>query len=132
MLSKAVVAIARILAIVLVGAGMAGIASVAGARQVAFLAGVVAIGVGGVFVLASNQASWLPVIQRPATGSAEGTESASGLFGRGYGVAAVVGLLGTGLVIGSAIDVDVALLVAGVAGVAALVFMTIPGRTGQT
>jgi hypothetical protein len=115
----AMVAIARIVAIVLIGAGIAGISSLAGVRQLGFVAGVIAIGVGGVIVLASNQVSWLPSTQR----NRDHVEPAGGLFGRGYGAAAVVGLLGAGLVMGSAISSDTVLIVAGLAGLIALALL---------
>ena len=106
MAGSGLAAVARIVAIVLVGAGIGSLASLAGLRPLAFAAGVVAILVGGVFVLATNQATWLPGSGASASAAAAQRrgDEAGELLGNGYGVAVVVGLIGTGLVLGSAID----------------------------
>ena len=106
MVGGGVAAVARVVAIVLVGAGIGSLASLAGLRPLAFAAGVVAILVGGVFVLATNQATWLPGSGASASAAASQRrgDEAGELLGNGYGVAVVVGLIGTGLVLGSAID----------------------------
>jgi len=106
MAGSGLAAVARIVAIVLVGAGIGSLASLAGLRPLAFAAGVVAILVGGVFVLATNQATWLPGSGASASAAASQRrgDEAGELLGNGYGVAVVVGLIGTGLVLGSAID----------------------------
>ena len=106
MAGSGLAAVARIVAIVLVGAGIGSLASLAGLRPLAFAAGVVAILVGGLFVLATNQATWLPGSGASASAAASQRrgDEAGELLGNGYGVAVVVGLIGTGLVLGSAID----------------------------
>ena len=106
MVGGGVAAVARVVAIVLVGAGIGSLASLADLRPLAFAAGVVAILVGGVFVLATNQATWLPGSGASASAAASQRrgDEAGELLGNSYGVAVVVGLIGTGLVLGSAID----------------------------
>jgi hypothetical protein len=104
MAGSGLAAIGRIVAIVLVGAGIAGLASLAGIQQIAFLLGVAAMFIGGVFVFATNLASWLPLsdpMGRPR--SLEGSSS-SRFLGIDYGIAVIVGLVGAGLVLGWAID----------------------------
>jgi hypothetical protein len=116
---RSMIAIARVVAFVLVGAGIAGVASLAGVGQLGLFAGVIALGIGGVFVLVSNQASWLPLPRRVD----DADEPVGGLFGMSYGLAAVVGLLGGGLVIGSTIDSAAVLFVVGLAGLVALALL---------
>jgi hypothetical protein len=115
-------ALSRVVAIVLIGTGLAAIASLADVRQLAFLAGVIAIFIGGVFVLASNQATWLPTSRRaePAPAPTDTANAPSGMLGVGYGIAVVVGLLGGGLLIGSAIDSPALGLILGLWGLAML------------
>lgn len=129
MAGRAALTIARIVAVVLVGAGIAGLASLVDARQLAFVTGVIAIVVGGVFVGASNQASWMPLVQRYADPTDE-VKIGRGLLGTGYGVAAVGGLLGAGLLVGAMIDDPAVLISVGVAGLVVLTLLRAGARQG--
>lgn len=131
MAGKAVVVIARMVAIVLAGAGIGGIASLLEARQLAFVAGVIAIALGGIFIGASNQASWLPMMQRRTSGATDHSEASRGLFGTGYGLAAVVGLLGAGMLLGAAIDDAPVVIAVGIAGLVALALLRSHGTDPQ-
>src|SRR3954452_20303800 len=105
---------------VFVGAGLAGLLAMIGAQRTALYLGVLAILIGGAFIGLTNTMSWSPQIWL------KGREEVRSLFGSSYGVAAVVGLAGLGLVIGSAITSAAALLVAGSAGIAALLIVASP------
>jgi hypothetical protein len=104
MAGSGLAAVGRIVAIVLVGVGIAGLATVAGSPQIAFLVGVAAMFIGGVFVFATNLASWLPLSDPTGRSGASDTSSSSGFLGMDYGIAVIVGLVGAGLVLGWAID----------------------------
>lgn len=125
MVGGAVAAFARIVAIVLVGAGIAGLVALVEARPVALVIGVVAIAAGGLFIGASNQASWVPFVQRPSDSTYQAEERRA-LFGSSYGIAAVVGLLGAGLVVGALIETTTVLIGVGVGGLVALVLLRQP------
>ena len=125
MVGGGLASVARIVAIVLIGAGIGSLASLAGVRPLAFAVGTVGILVGGVFVLATNQATWLPGSGATASAAASdrGGDEAGELLGNGYGLAAVIGLLGAGLVLGSVIDNATVGLVVGLWGLLMLLLV---------
>jgi hypothetical protein len=96
--------------------GIAGVASLAGSPQMAFLVGVAAMFIGGVFVFATNLASWLPLSDPTGRSGPADARSSSGSIGIDYGIAVVVGLVGAGLVLGWAIGDTVIAVVIGLWG----------------
>ena len=123
MAGRGLAAVGRIVAIVLVGVGIAGLASVAGSPQIAFLVGVAAMFIGGVFVFASNLASWLPSSDPTGRSGASDASSSSGFLGMDYGMAVVAGLVGAGLVLGWAIGDPAIAVVIGLWGLLMLLLV---------
>ena len=123
MVGSGLAAIGRIVAFVLVGAGIAGVASLAGTPQIAFLVGVAAMFIGGVFVFATNVASWLPLSDPTGRSSPSDASSSSGFLGIDYGIAVVVGLVGAGLLLGWAIGDPVIAVVIGLWGLLMLLLV---------
>jgi hypothetical protein len=123
MVGSGLAAIGRIVAFVLVGAGIAGVASLAGTPQIAFLVGVAAMFIGGVFVFATNLASWLPLSDPTGRSSASDASASNGFLGIDYGIAVVVGLVGAGLVLGWAIGDPVIAVVIGLWGLLMLLLI---------
>jgi hypothetical protein len=121
------VLLARLAGIVFVGAGLAGVLALIGAQESALYLGMIGVLIGGAFIGLTNTVSWLPRIRlmgRPRT--PEYREEVLSLFGSSYGIAACVGLVGLGLVIGSAVPNATALLIAGFAGLAAILIVVWP------
>jgi hypothetical protein len=116
-------AVARIVAIVLVGVGTAGLISLAGTPLIGFVLGVVAMFIGGVFVFATNLASWLPLSDPTGRSGPSEASSSSGFLGLDYGIAVVVGLVGAGLVLGWALGDPAIAVVIGLWGLLMLLLV---------
>ncbi len=122
--------VARILSVVLVGVGGAGLLALLHAQESALYLGMVGVLLGGIFIGASNQALFLSFIfnvREPWT--EDRRQEVRGMLGSAYGGAGVLGLIGAGLVVGSALPNTIALLLAGVAGIAALLIGAWPGTS---
>jgi hypothetical protein len=117
-----VVRIGKLIAIVLTGAGAAGLLEVVGVEQRPLYIGIVTTLAGGIFMTAATDDSWV-LIRRYFRGvwATEGAKELPGIHNTVFRLGAAVGLFGLGIVIGSIVSYDPALIVAGIGGIVAIV-----------